>query len=261
MPLRKAQPGEETRLETVVSREPFFNLFLISNLREGLSADVVVWVQDGVGVLMRRHGYWSVDPGPDPAAFDFAEAAAVMDVHPSELVRGMTGRPEAVEPLVARLRNHRGQVYRQTFAVLRRRPAPVSCPGTPRPARPEDVETLAAIYADAGELSRPRHAVERMLPSAWVWEVDGQIVSAAGVAARTPQAAMIGAVYTPPAYRRKGYATALVRALSVRLLDEGVTPCLFYHNPEAGRIYRRLGYEEHGPWMMVKFGPSEWSRG
>jgi predicted GNAT family acetyltransferase len=30
-------------------------------------------------------------------------------------------------------------------------------------------------------------------------------------------------------------------------------PCLFYHNPEAGRIYLRLGYRELSPWRMVRF--------
>ena len=92
-----------------------------------------------------------------------------------------------------------------------------------------------------------------MLPTCWVAEQQSEIVSSAYVIAQTGQAAMVGGVFTPPFHRQSGYASALVHAISVCLLAQGRTPCLFYHNPTAGRIYLRLGYRPLGDGRMVKF--------
>ncbi len=62
---------------------------------------------------------------------------------------------------------------------------------------------------------------------------------------RTPNGVRIGAVYTPPKYRGRGYATACVAALSQRMLDTGLAFCFLYtdlSNPTSNNIYQRLGY-------------------
>jgi predicted GNAT family acetyltransferase len=62
----------------------------------------------------------------------------------------------------------------------------------------------------------------------------------------TPNGVCINAVYTPPDYRRKGYATAAVAALSKQLLAGGKHFCCLYtdsENPTSNAIYRRVGYE------------------
>lgn len=43
MALRKAQPGDEPELLTLTENDPFFNLFLISNLLDGLTAEREGW--------------------------------------------------------------------------------------------------------------------------------------------------------------------------------------------------------------------------
>ncbi len=53
------------------------------------------------------------------------------------------------------------------------------------------------------------------------------------------------AVYTPPAYRRQGYATTCVADLSQLLLDEGWKFCGLHSdlaNPTTNHIYPRIGY-------------------
>lgn len=79
----------------------------------------------------------------------------------------------------------------------------------------------------------------------FLWE-DGRPVSLAGHAGRTPNGVRVGPVYTPPEDRRRGYATALVAALSARLLDDGNRFCFLYTdlaNPTSNSIYQVIGYE------------------
>ena len=64
----------------------------------------------------------------------------------------------------------------------------------------------------------------------------------------------INLVYTPPEYRRKGYATACVAALSQMLLDRGYQ---YYFlstdlaNPISNHIYQAIGYQPLGNDMLV----------
>ncbi len=61
----------------------------------------------------------------------------------------------------------------------------------------------------------------------------------------TPNGIRIGYVYTPPAFRGRGYASAAVASLSQRLLDAGRRFCFLYTdlaNPTSNAIYQRIGY-------------------
>ncbi len=78
------------------------------------------------------------------------------------------------------------------------------------------------------------------------WEVDGETVSMAGYAGPTPHGMRVNAVYTPPPYRGKGYASACVAALSQRLLNEGRQFCFLFTdlaNPTSNHIYQAIGYQ------------------
>ena len=61
----------------------------------------------------------------------------------------------------------------------------------------------------------------------------------------TAHGVRVGYVYTPPAFRRRGYATATVFHLSQLLLESGRNFCCLYTdlaNPTSNAIYARLGY-------------------
>jgi hypothetical protein len=78
-----------------------------------------------------------------------------------------------------------------------------------------------------------------------LWCVDGDPVSMAGAGGPTPNGIRVNAVYTPPAQRRKGYASACVAALTRRLLNEGRRYCFLYtdlSNPTSNAIYQKIGY-------------------
>ncbi|MGI6611831.1 MAG: GNAT family N-acetyltransferase [Limnochordia bacterium] len=78
-----------------------------------------------------------------------------------------------------------------------------------------------------------------------LWEVGGAPVSMAGYSGPTPHGIRVGPVYTPPSYRRRGYASACVGALSQHLLAGGRAFCFLFadlRNPTSNHIYQELGY-------------------
>jgi uncharacterized protein len=81
-------------------------------------------------------------------------------------------------------------------------------------------------------------------------EKNGNIVASASTSAENSLSAMIVGVCTDEEHRKKGYASAIVAKLIRDLLSEGKTLCLFYDNPKAGSIYKRLGFRDIGTWTM-----------
>jgi len=77
-----------------------------------------------------------------------------------------------------------------------------------------------------------------------IWK-DPKPVSCAIYGIPTPNGTRVGGVYTPPEYRRRGYATANVAAVSQRALDEGHRYCCLFTdlaNPTSNSIYQKIGY-------------------
>lgn len=139
------------------------------------------------------------------------------------------------------------------------------------PARPEgrlrlgvaaDLELasawFAAFMADAdAQAGRPPGSTPQESPDpesmrmriedGWLWfwmnEAD-EPVHLTSVNPVSFGAARLGPVYTPPAQRGRGYASAAVAEISQRILDRGARPCLFTDqaNPTSNRIYQALGY-------------------
>ena len=54
---------------------------------------------------------------------------------------------------------------------------------------------------------------------------------------------MVGGVYTEPASRNLGLGSAVCSALCAELLAEGKQPALYWQEPAAGVVYRKLGFQ------------------
>jgi len=90
-----------------------------------------------------------------------------------------------------------------------------------------------------------------------LWE-DGDVVSLAGYGSPTPNGIRIGPVYTPPELRGRGYATALVAAVSAGQIALGRRFCFLYTdlaNATSNAIYRRIGYEQVCESAELAFDP------
>jgi predicted GNAT family acetyltransferase len=138
--------------------------------------------------------------------------------------------------------------------VLPTRPAP----GRARDATAADMPLLVEWWdafalealGERGNSERTRRTIEHQLDPASsagivLWE-DPEPVSLAGFGGETPNGIRVAPVYTPPQLRGRGHATALVSALSARLLVDGRRFCFLYTdlaNPTSNRIYQTIGYE------------------
>ena len=103
-----------------------------------------------------------------------------------------------------------------TYALEKVTPAP-AVSGALRAALPDDAplarEWMHAFHAEALPHAPP--AAEPVdLQGYCFWEVDGVPVTAVRARPATPHGAVVNDVYTPPALRRRGYATAAVAAAS-----------------------------------------------
>ena len=84
-------------------------------------------------------------------------------------------------------------------------------------------------------------------------DLDGRIVASVATTAETTRSAMVVAVATDSNYRNQGLATVLMKDLMKRyLIEKKKELCLFYDNPDARKIYLRLGFEYLGLWSMYK---------
>lgn len=158
---------------------------------------------------------------------------------------------------------HTGQPYQLKVAErlyqLTQVIAPTGVPGAMRRAtemdRPLLVAWTQAFYREAmhqEDETQVQRTVQNFLTlppamrSAFVWEVAGQPVSLTSYGGRTPNTMRVGPVYTPPAQRGHGYASACVAATSQYLLDGlGVKTCVLFtdlSNPTSNKIYQALGY-------------------
>ena len=89
------------------------------------------------------------------------------------------------------------------------------------------------------------------------------MVSMAGTNQPVAGVVRLGPVYTPPAARRQGYATALVADVSRCALAAGATTCMLYTdlaNPTSNHIYRAVGYRRSGDAQEYLFGSAGGSR-
>lgn len=129
-------------------------------------------------------------------------------------------------------------------------------------ATSEDLESIHDLHKSINEfqssetVEEKRRNLEQGVSRNYYITLDGQVVSAASTAAENSRSAMIVGVCTRPGYKRKGYATKCMIKLCYDVLIEGKELCLFYDNPEAGNIYKRIGFRDIENWTMTFFETS-----
>lgn len=96
-----------------------------------------------------------------------------------------------------------------------------------------------------------RLAAERGSLIYGVYEKD-RLVATAASTADSPEGSMVVGVAAKEGYRKKGYASLAVQSLLKDRFEKGQKfVCLFYDNPEAGKIYHKFGFVDVAPYTMI----------
>ncbi|MFD1736363.1 GNAT family N-acetyltransferase [Bacillus salitolerans] len=72
-------------------------------------------------------------------------------------------------------------------------------------------------------------------------EINNDMVSSCATIIEDKNSAIIIGVVSNPSYRNKGYGTEVLIGLFELLLEEGKLPYLFYNNPSARSVYKKIG--------------------
>jgi uncharacterized protein len=186
--------------------------------------------------------------------------ATIMDNDPDfRMMSGLKHITEQIEPYVKRKLKRKRQTYYAKCTRLDERFKDMDFSDV-RQAVPEDVDDLIELLRQIPEFldavidpENKRRNLENGTSRAYFIMEDGKMVSTASTAAENSLSAMVVSVATLEKYKQKGYATKIVAKLCHDLLKEGKELCLFYDNPRAGSIYKKIGFQDIGFWMMYTY--------
>ena len=191
-----------------------------------------------------------------PAAAAAALARSLAETSPG--LPGVSGEGQTVAAFADRWAQLTGR--RSSTAVRMRmyrlgQPSfPAGVGGRARPAGPADVDlvtTWLEAFQDEAQPHAPRSVVrdlaERRVRAGqlWLWEDDQQPVSLAGFSNAVAGVSRVGPVYTPPAYRRRGYGAAVTAEATAAAINAGSKHVVLYtdlSNPTSNAIYQAIGY-------------------
>ncbi|MBA2875375.1 GNAT family N-acetyltransferase [Thermaerobacillus caldiproteolyticus] len=257
--IRRLTKNDHKLLFSLLKEEPSFNLFIIGDIESfGYDADFQdIWGEfDENGTLnavLLRY-YDSYIPYARTSFHMEAFAQLIRQTSTSSFV--LSGKSEIVEQFehVLPLGNKRVTYFCecQTDKLAT---------GTEnidiKKATLDDVDRIIALRQSIAEFTTTPRAREMLAKGletntsrTYYIEEDGKMVASASTTAENSLSAMIVGVCTEEAYRQKGYASAIMKKLIQDLISEGKTLCLFYDNPKAGNIYKRLGFRDIGTWTM-----------
>lgn len=138
---------------------------------------------------------------------------------------------------------------------------PSSVNGFLRKAVPADTERLIGwvrhfqTYVGEPESDAENIVDERMSAGRlWLWDNDGA-VSMVSCTPPVQGVVRVQLVYTPPAQRKRGYASASVAGLSKQIRDAG-NRCILYTdlgNPISNSVYQQIGYAAVAEGIQYRF--------
>jgi len=177
------------------------------------------------------------------------QAAAYLSGRPIEELYGPDGLTAALTALMPHWTHHR-------TALCHLHGLPSALGGTMpvSPAHPADAHevmgllTSIAEFGYVGDMTAETGRLAGELPRlpGVLIRHDGQVIGFAHVIFQNARYAMIGDVAVADGWRRQGCGAALMTALCRTIVDQGRIPALIYFNPQAGRLYRRLGFVADG---------------
>ncbi|HEU4964589.1 MAG TPA: GNAT family N-acetyltransferase [Bacilli bacterium] len=256
---------DRAELMAFLEVEPYYGMFFMGNLlamgMEHPNLDYWGLHRDGqlVAVMMRYIENWSVIASDRDQSLDLTWFRERLNL--THDVGRIMGKPWIVEFLQEGMPNHKPKrIFHDFFCSLKRENfQPGSTEGVFKLSL-ADQEAVHELYAGeefahiTGETYR-RRLVDSGCRAFALADPDGsgKLIAASMTTVETPTAAMVGSVFTKQTARGRGYGSRVTAALCAELLAQGKEACLFYDNPSAGVIYRRIGFQDIGFYDMIDF--------
>ncbi|KAA0546216.1 GNAT family N-acetyltransferase [Bacillus sp. BGMRC 2118] len=263
--IRKLTERDHEKLWSYLSEESSMNLFILGDIEAfGYNTDFQeLWGEFDENsqlkaVLLRFHQSWIPYASGD---FDVDGFINIIKDHNREEQVMLSGKEEIVQAFEERILLNLREKKITYFAECKT----TEYLGTPtdkvlvKKANIEDVDRIIDIRSSIAEFNVLPSAREILIQSiqsktgrTYYTEENGIITACASTTAEYLKAAMIVGVCTRKEYRRKGLASHVMEVLFREVIEEGKELCLFYDNPEAGSIYKRLGFVDIGTWIMYR---------
>lgn len=260
--------SDKGRIFEYISSEPEMNQFFYGDIESfGLGGDPVGVYAFGPSknkwecLLLKYCGSYIIYSRGGVGSFDPSEAAAFLGDNKPECISGKLESVKLLEPYFPAFSFEPTSLCRLTRADCRSTRSLM--PGdTLRVLGSDDVDELTELLGQIDEFSKSCHDSEKLKKDKllnlshggiiWGAFSGGKLVSTAAITAPSSVSAMVVSVATNPEYRGRGLATAVVSALCEDCFSRGKKfLCLFYDNPAAARIYKRIGFKDVGGYAML----------
>ncbi|MBD7963708.1 GNAT family N-acetyltransferase [Fictibacillus norfolkensis] len=255
--MRKLNQSDHENIMKLLSKKPAENLFTLWGIEAyGYEADIqTLWGQfDSDGELNavlckfknKYTPYWET-------GCNVQVIADIINANTNEKqVNGIERLTKEIGPLITD-----GYSKRESYYYAKCDPTPNhNHSDSVRCLSKEEIPQLISFYQEVPEFKReynPESFIDQM-NNGWsrifVIEEDNKLISSASTVCETSVAAMVSGVCTLPAKKGKGLASICIEHLMYNLFQENKTLTLFYDNPEAGRIYKRLGFKDIEKWTI-----------
>lgn len=142
--------------------------------------------------------------------------------------------------------------------------------GTLRRAEQKDLYFLPYWYSDFYiECELGKESFENIVATVnsaieskmlFILEEEGMPLSMAAATRETVNGRRVAMVYTPPHFRKKGYASCCTAKVSQIILDSGYKYAALFadlKNPVSNSIYQKIGYRPVCDYKEIQFNPAE----
>lgn len=255
----KAEDTLNEQIMDYLDEEKAMNLFIIGDIENfGYDTDFQdIWVDLGEkgeiqGILLRYFGNYLPYAKEEIDAAGFSEI--IKDGPRLEMLSGKKEIVDQFQPIF--LFTSKKELY---FAELEE--GTFTMKGLKRDdityATVDDVDDIIVMHSSIKEFQRRESARESLIQTlttqtgrTYFIKKDGRMAASAATTAENSRSAMVVGVCTHVDYRQQGLASRCTAVLCEDVLNEGKTLCLFYNNPRAGSIYKRIGFKDIGMWSM-----------
>jgi predicted GNAT family acetyltransferase len=259
--IRKLNDKDHNNLMDLVILEPEFNLYIIGDIENfGYNQNFLELFgefdeNNNLSAVLVR--YFSVYMIYAKSKFDLEGFVDV--IKKCDNLETLVGKTEIVSQFKnTSLEFHNSELHH--FAVLKEiNPSfEIDSKIIVKKADIKDVDGIINLKSRIKEFSKGSNKFKEILLNdlkagtahGYYIEIDGNIVSYAQTSAENSKSAMVVSVMTDENYRRRGLASVCIKELCNDMIRKQRTLCLFYKNPEAGEIYKRIGFKEIGMWSM-----------